>query len=161
MWYIRSVQKCPIVFQGHPANFAVTRAEKLTIWIQFEITMLVAAIKSLRFALLIINLFHVFAYAIYNSTPVISCANLAFTASLWNENMANFPQNLICIMSKILMWNRPLPESAKSVGPCSLIHYDPFYRGSRGSFIYQTSARQSPSLQLAISYLPKPTGLSI
>ena len=30
----------------------VTRAEKLTIWIQFEITRPVAAIKSLRFALL-------------------------------------------------------------------------------------------------------------
>ena len=31
----------------------VTRAEKLTIWIQFEITRPVAAIKSLRFALLV------------------------------------------------------------------------------------------------------------
>ena len=31
----------------------VTQAEKLTIWIQFEITRPVAAIKSLRFALFI------------------------------------------------------------------------------------------------------------
>ena len=45
-------KKCPIVFRGHPSNFTVTRAEKLTIWIKFEITRLVAAIKSLRFALL-------------------------------------------------------------------------------------------------------------
>ena len=44
-------KRCPIVLQGHPSNFTVTRAEKLTIWIQFEITRLVAAIKSLRFAL--------------------------------------------------------------------------------------------------------------
>ena len=46
-------KKCPIVFPGHPSNFTVTRAEKLTIWIQFEITRPVAAIKSLRFALLL------------------------------------------------------------------------------------------------------------
>ena len=45
-------KKCPIVFRGHRSNFIVTRAEKLTIWIQFEITTPVAAIKSLRFALL-------------------------------------------------------------------------------------------------------------
>ena len=44
-------KKCPIVFRGHPSNFTVTRAEKLRIWIQFEITWQVAAIKSLRFAL--------------------------------------------------------------------------------------------------------------
>ena len=44
-------KRCPIVLQGHPSNFTVTRAEKLTIWIQFEITRPVAAIKSLRFAL--------------------------------------------------------------------------------------------------------------
>ena len=43
--------KCPIVFWGHPSNFNVTQAEKSTIWIQFEITRPVAAIKSLRFAL--------------------------------------------------------------------------------------------------------------
>ena len=36
---------------GHPSNFKVTQAEKSTIWIQFEITRPVAAIKSLRFAL--------------------------------------------------------------------------------------------------------------
>ena len=45
-------KRCPIVLQGHPSNFTVTPAEKLTIWIQFEITRPVAAIKSLRFALL-------------------------------------------------------------------------------------------------------------
>ena len=44
-------KRCPIVLQGHPSNCTVTRAEKLTIWIQFEITRPVAAIKSLRFAL--------------------------------------------------------------------------------------------------------------
>ena len=44
-------KRCPIVLQGHPSNFTVTRSEKLTIWIQFEITRPVAAIKSLRFAL--------------------------------------------------------------------------------------------------------------
>ena len=33
----------------------VTRVEKLTIWIQFEITRPVAAIKSLRFALFVIT----------------------------------------------------------------------------------------------------------
>ena len=44
-------KRCPIVLQGHPSNFTVTRAEKLTIWIQFEITRPVADIKSLRFAL--------------------------------------------------------------------------------------------------------------
>ena len=33
----------------------VTQAEKLTIWIQFEITRPVAAIKSLRFALLFLQ----------------------------------------------------------------------------------------------------------
>ena len=43
---------CPIVLQCRPSNLTVTRAEKLTIWIQFEITRPVAAIKSLRFALL-------------------------------------------------------------------------------------------------------------
>ena len=46
-------KRCPIVFWGHPSNFAVTRVEKLMIWIQFEITRPVAAIKSLRFALFI------------------------------------------------------------------------------------------------------------
>ena len=49
------VQKCPIVFQGHPSNFTViqdkTWAEKSSNWIQFEITRASAAIKSLRFAL--------------------------------------------------------------------------------------------------------------
>ena len=49
-------KRCPIVLQGHPSNFTVTRAEKLTIWIQFEITRPVAAIKSLRFALLFIDI---------------------------------------------------------------------------------------------------------
>ena len=44
-------KKCPIVFRDRPWNFTVTRSEKLTIWIQFEITRPVAAIKSLRFAL--------------------------------------------------------------------------------------------------------------
>ena len=39
------------LLQGHPSNFTVTQAEKLTFWIQFEITRPVAAIKSLRFAL--------------------------------------------------------------------------------------------------------------
>ena len=48
-------KRCPIVLQGHPSNFTVTRSEKLTIWIQFEITRPVAAIKSLRFALFFIN----------------------------------------------------------------------------------------------------------
>ena len=42
------------ILQGHPSNFTVTRAEKLTIWIQFEITRPVAAIKSLRFALFLL-----------------------------------------------------------------------------------------------------------
>ena len=46
-----ALKRCPIVFRGHPSNFTVTQAEKLTIWIQFEITRPVAAIKSLRFAL--------------------------------------------------------------------------------------------------------------
>ena len=46
-------KKCPIVFQGHLSDFTATRAEKSSIWIQFEITRPVAAIKSLRFALLI------------------------------------------------------------------------------------------------------------
>ena len=41
--------------QGYPSNFTVTRAEKLTIWIQFEISRPVAAIKSLRFALFYID----------------------------------------------------------------------------------------------------------
>ena len=41
--------------QGYPSNFTVTRAEKLTIWIQFEITRPVAAIKSLRFALFFLS----------------------------------------------------------------------------------------------------------
>ena len=45
-----ALKRCPIVLQGHSSNFMVTRAEKL-IWIQFEITRPVAAIKSLRFAL--------------------------------------------------------------------------------------------------------------
>ena len=45
--------KCPIVFRDHPSNFTVTRAAKLTIWVEFEITRPVAAIKSLRFALFI------------------------------------------------------------------------------------------------------------
>ena len=29
-------KRCPIIFQGHPSNFKVTRAEKLMIWIKFE-----------------------------------------------------------------------------------------------------------------------------
>ena len=67
----RSIEEVPIVFLGHPSNFSVTRAEKLTIWIQFEITRPVAAIKwiqfeitrpvaaikSLRFALLFLDLY--------------------------------------------------------------------------------------------------------
>ena len=51
----RSIEKCPIVFRGHPSNFTVTQAEKSTIWIQFEITRPVAAIQSLRFALFLIK----------------------------------------------------------------------------------------------------------
>ena len=38
-WYTKFgvIQKrCRIVFQGHPSNYEVIRAEKLTIWIQFE-----------------------------------------------------------------------------------------------------------------------------
>ena len=54
-------KKCPIVFRGHPSNFTVTRAEKSTIWIQFKITRPVAAIKSLRFALFIVNTFMLFS----------------------------------------------------------------------------------------------------
>ena len=46
-----ALKRCPIVLQGHPSNFTVTRVKKLTIWNQFEITRPVAAIKSLRFAL--------------------------------------------------------------------------------------------------------------
>ena len=46
-------KKCPIVFLSHPSNFTVTWAEKTSIWIQFEIARPVAAIKSLRFALLL------------------------------------------------------------------------------------------------------------
>ena len=53
-----ALKRCPIVLQGHPSNFTVTRAEKLTIWIQFEITRPVAAIKSPRFALLLLVSFH-------------------------------------------------------------------------------------------------------
>ena len=45
-------KKCPIVFRGHPSNCTVTQAVKSLICIQFEITRPVAAIKSLRFALL-------------------------------------------------------------------------------------------------------------
>ena len=52
----RSIEEKRIVFGGHPSNFKVTRAEKWTIWIQFEITRPVAAIKSLRFALLVIQM---------------------------------------------------------------------------------------------------------
>ena len=44
-------EKCHIVFRDNPSNFNVTQAEKLTIWIQCEITRPVAAIKSFRFAL--------------------------------------------------------------------------------------------------------------
>ena len=29
-------KRCPIVFEGHPSNFKVTRAQKSMIWIQFE-----------------------------------------------------------------------------------------------------------------------------
>ena len=43
-------KKCPIVFRDHQSNSKVTLAEK-SIRIQFETTRLVAAIKSLRFAL--------------------------------------------------------------------------------------------------------------
>ena len=49
----RSTEEMPYCFRGHPYNFKVTQAEKLTIWIQFEITRPVAAIKFLRFALFI------------------------------------------------------------------------------------------------------------
>ena len=55
-------KKCPIVFRGHPSNFKVTRAEKSTIWIQLEITRLVAAIKSLRFALFLYFFFKFFFF---------------------------------------------------------------------------------------------------
>ena len=51
-------KRCPIVLQGHLSNLTVTRAEKLKIWIQFEITRPVAAIKSLRFALFLIKYFN-------------------------------------------------------------------------------------------------------
>ena len=44
-------KKCPIVFRDHQSNSKVTLAEKSTIRIQFETFRLVAAIKSLRFAL--------------------------------------------------------------------------------------------------------------
>ena len=50
-------KKCPIVFPDHPSNFTVTRAEKLMIWMQFQITRPVAAIKSLRFVL-----FHIISW---------------------------------------------------------------------------------------------------
>ena len=30
------MKKCPIIFRGHPIHFKVTRAEKSTIWIQWE-----------------------------------------------------------------------------------------------------------------------------
>ena len=53
----RGIEEVPYWFLGHPSNFKVTLAEKSLIWIQFEITRLVTAIKSLRFALLFIYLF--------------------------------------------------------------------------------------------------------
>ena len=31
------LKRCPIVFRGHPSSFKVTQADKLTIWIQFEL----------------------------------------------------------------------------------------------------------------------------
>ena len=46
-----SIEEVPYCFARSSIEFMVTRAEKLTIWIQFEITRPVAAIKSLRFAL--------------------------------------------------------------------------------------------------------------
>ena len=46
---IYNVDEVPYWFLGHPSSFKVTK--KSTIWIQFEITRPVAAIKSLRFAL--------------------------------------------------------------------------------------------------------------
>ena len=47
-----STEKMPYYFRGHPSNFKVTQVEKSMIWIEFEITGPVAAIKSLRFSLL-------------------------------------------------------------------------------------------------------------
>ena len=46
-------KRCPIVFRGHPSNLKVTWTEKSMIWnpVLNKITKLVAAIKSLRFAL--------------------------------------------------------------------------------------------------------------
>ena len=55
-WYTKcdvAQRRRPVVFQCHPSNFTVTRAEKSLIWMQFEIIRPVAAIKSLRFALFI------------------------------------------------------------------------------------------------------------
>ena len=48
----RSIEEVPYCFSSHPSNFTVTRAEKLMIWIQFEIAWPIAAIKYLRFVLL-------------------------------------------------------------------------------------------------------------
>ena len=47
-----SMENIPYFSQGHLSNFKVTQAEKF-IWISFEITRPVAAIKSHRFALLL------------------------------------------------------------------------------------------------------------
>ena len=38
-WHTRlgvAQKRCPMVFQGHPANFKVTRAEKSIVWLRFE-----------------------------------------------------------------------------------------------------------------------------
>ena len=49
-------KRCPIIFQSHPSNFKVTRAEKSMIESNLsKITRPVAAIKSLRFALLSVS----------------------------------------------------------------------------------------------------------
>ena len=70
------LKKCPIVFRGQPSNSTVTRAEKLTIWIQFEITRPVAAIKSLRFALFV---FQTLALVwLWISTPNLSSTILMY-----------------------------------------------------------------------------------
>ena len=67
-------ERCPIVFQGHPSNFKVTRDKTSPILTQighFRTIGLVAAFKSLRFALLKLILLKFIPQGSINNIPAL------------------------------------------------------------------------------------------
>ena len=91
----RSIEEVPYCFRGYPSNFMVTRVEKFMIWIQFEITRPVAAIKSLRFALWWwLHMGHAFVMMVTYGTPY--CDD--------GYNMGHLTVMMVTIWDTLLWW---------------------------------------------------------